>query len=112
MAQICRVEFRFSRYRPRTLSARHFPIDEASPDQLERFVKAAAKRELSYITNPEFDEDGVGEHIFSETAGLTPPNQTTDSKSKSALADLPVHLGRMCEAPLLTLHKKLFSFVA
>lgn len=84
------------------LSARHFPIDEASPDQLERFVKAAAKRELSYITNPEFDEDGVGEHIFSETLGLTPPNQTTDSKSKSALADLPVHLGRMCEAPLLT----------
>ena len=39
------------------LSARHFPIDEASPDQLERLVKAAAKRELSYITNPEFDEE-------------------------------------------------------
>ncbi|MGC6442688.1 MAG: sigma-70 family RNA polymerase sigma factor [Rubripirellula sp.] len=82
--------------------ARTEPIDQLAADGLDRLVRASMKRELSFITNPEFDVAGIGEQIFSETLGLSTPAEASDSKSRSALADLPVHLGRMCEAPLLT----------
>jgi RNA polymerase primary sigma factor len=82
--------------------ARTEPIDQLAADGLDRLVRASMKRELSFITNPEFDVAGIGEQIFSETLGLSTPADASDSKSRSALADLPVHLGRMCEAPLLT----------
>lgn len=84
------------------LSIRCQPLENAASDQLERAARASIKRELSFITNPEFDESGIGDAIFEEQLGLTPPGEARDGKSKSALADLPVHLGRMCEAPLLT----------
>ena len=84
------------------LTAKSFPIDEASGPDLDRLARTFTKRELSFITNPEFDADGIGEAIFGETLALTPVGEAKDRKSRSALADLPVHLGRMCEAPLLT----------
>ena len=84
------------------LQRRTEPIDHATVDGLDRIVRVSAKRELSFITNAEFEGPGIGEQIFEETLGLRSPSEVADSKSRSALADLPVHLGRMCEAPLLT----------
>lgn len=92
------------------LDSRCRPLDSAANDRLERFARTAIKRELSFITNPEFDVEGVGEAIFAEELGLTVPDQARDSKSRSALADLPVHLGRMCEAPLLTPQQEALLF--
>ena len=88
------------------------PIDQLAADGLDRLVRASMKRELSYITNLEFEVSGVGEQIFSETLGLSSPTEASDSKSRSALADLPVHLGRMCEAPLLTPKQEALLFPA
>jgi len=84
------------------LFARTHRLDDAAMEDLEKVARGVAKRELSFITNPEFDCDGIGDEIFSETLELSTAASVRDSKSRAALADLPVYLGRMCEAPLLT----------
>lgn len=76
-------------------------VDDASKSDLDKLIRRMSQRELSFITNAEFETAGMGDEIFRDALDLVDPGQAADKKSKSALADLPVHLGRMCEAPLL-----------
>lgn len=61
------------------------------------------KREIDFIGNASFAEAGVGEQIFAEPLDLAPRQAATGMQAlRRAGVDLPVHLGRLCEAPLLT----------
>jgi len=73
------------------------------PVVLKAQIKRWLRRELGYIGNTQFSEAKVGGAIFSAELGLsarrTDLGITTLRKSG---VDLPVHLSRLCEAPLLT----------
>lgn len=93
-------------YRLRTI---HY--SDCSAEQLERLTRVCLKRELSYISNPEFDERGIGDKIFREPLDLA--NELASGRSKSvtrSAVDLPVHLSRMCEAALLKPHQEAALF--
>ena len=77
-------------------------IADADSDQLRRMTKQWLQRDLEFIGNSGFSDPTAGNEIFGEQLGLG------DRKSEHGLAalrksgvDLPVHLGRLCEAPLL-----------
>lgn len=74
----------------------------ASRDELKAKTKEWLRREIDFIPNDEFLLSGAGHTIFSEPLELSasqPSNGT--SALRRAGIDLPVHLGRLCEAPLL-----------
>lgn len=87
------------------------PILDASAEELEQLTRRCLQRELSFISNPQFDERRAGEQIFDETLGLQ--SQTLGGGVKAtrgSSVDLPVHLGRMCEAALLKPHQEAALF--
>lgn len=70
---------------------------------LKRRVGAAIKTEIGLISNPEFENASIGEQIFAPSLGLAAASSEVGiSTIKRAGVDLPVHLGRLCEAKLLT----------
>ncbi len=86
-------------------------IEAASPEDLELLTRRALQREISYIPNTLFDQRGAGDEVFSESLSLETPSAETRSRvSRSSTVDLPVHLGRMCEAPLLKPHQEVALF--
>lgn len=89
--------------------ARIEPILTASSDDLEQLTRRCLQKELSFISNPEFESRGAGELIFSEELGLE-TEAIGRSKAVRGGADLPVHLGRMCEAALLKPHQEATLF--
>ena len=74
------------------------PILEASAAQLESLTKKCVARELSFIPNPEFDNGKAADETFALAIELAAPGTV---KPKAVSSELPVHLGRMCEAALL-----------
>jgi RNA polymerase primary sigma factor len=78
--------------------------DIASLDeqQLRSRTKRWLKEELGFINNPEFAEAGAARRIFSTPLGLAEAAAEGIATRRAKLADLPAHLGRLCEAELLT----------
>ena len=73
------------------------------PDELKSRVKVRSRQEIDLIPNPSFLEAGIGKAIFSETLGLQPrQSELGVAALRRSGVDLPVHLSRLCEAPLLT----------
>ena len=77
-------------------------FDSLSREDLKLQTKALLRQEISFISNAEFIDSGVGRSLFSEKLGLQPrsPQKGVKAASRSA-AELPIHLGRLCEAALL-----------
>ena len=59
--------------------------------------------EIGFIGNADFAESKYGVQVFEEALDL-PPRQTQlgIAALRKSGVDLPIHLGRLCEAPLLT----------
>lgn len=72
--------------------------------ELKLLTKRLLREEIAFITNNEFQEAGAGEKIFAESLGLDPADPVAGiaALKKTRVADLPIHLGRLCEAKLLT----------
>jgi RNA polymerase primary sigma factor len=71
--------------------------------ELRNLCKTWKKRSIEFIDNPEFAEPDAGGKIFAEPLNLAPrQNELGVAAIRKSGADLPVHLGRLCEAPLLT----------
>lgn len=77
-------------------------IDLLGEDELKARTKQWLREELGFINNPEFSESGIGGRIFAEPLGLSESPERLTAARRAKLADLPAHLGRLCEADLLT----------
>jgi RNA polymerase primary sigma factor len=78
-----------------------------STEQLRTLVRASKKNEISFISNAEFEDSAAGTDVFADSLGLVSPE---DGKGFKAGRDLPVHLSRLCEAPLLTQNQERLLF--
>lgn len=77
--------------------------EDADASELRAACKSWKKRELEFIGNPEFDAQGAGKAVFSRELALAPrKSELGISAIRKSGVDLPIHLSRLCEAPLLT----------
>jgi RNA polymerase primary sigma factor len=72
-------------------------------------VRKLIREELSFIANAEFSSADVGEEVFAEKLELA-PGEKLSALGRRQHGDLPAHLGRMCEARLLTPHQERLLF--
>lgn len=78
-------------------------LDQLDETQLRARTKSWLREEIGFINNPEFVTAGIGQSIFAEPLSLNPVAAGGGNVLKRLrLADLPAHLGRLCEAELLT----------
>ena len=76
--------------------------DQLDRHQLRIETKRRLRQEIEFIGNPEFQEPGAGESIFDQPLDLGPREASRGiSTLRRSGVDLPVHLSRLCEAPLL-----------
>ena len=85
-------------------SAPSLDLGHASTEELKRLTKRRLASEIDFISNPEFCDPSLGRLLFAQPLGLS---RHIDQQQKAGTArfksgDLPVYLGRLCEAPLLT----------
>ena len=96
--------------RSKELAAALAEADERTPDlrnlgqeELKRVTRKRHSEVTELISNERFDEPGFGNELFSQSLDLLSRHSVPDvSKAGRASIDLPIHLGRLCEAPLLT----------
>jgi RNA polymerase primary sigma factor len=74
----------------------------ATPDQIQLAIKSWLKKEIGFIGNPSFTASGKGSELFADALGLAPRQAELGiSALRKSGVDLPIHLSRLCEAPLL-----------
>ena len=75
------------------------PRDET---ELKTRTNKWLREEIAFISNPMFAMSGAGDEVFSEPLDLNRGEQADSLSSlRSAGVEMPIHLARMCEAPLL-----------
>lgn len=78
-------------------------LGDASPQSLRALVVEWRKRDLGFISNPLFDQPRAGAEIFASQLALAPrQSERGIAALRRSGVDLPIHLSRLCEAPLLT----------
>jgi RNA polymerase primary sigma factor len=79
-------------------------LNDLDDRQLRLLTKRLLREELAFINNAEFQVSGQASEIFSIELELEPADPATGISAirKTRVAELPVHLGRLCEAKLLT----------
>lgn len=78
-------------------------VGDGSAETLRKLARGLMKTEIGLITHPDFDDENAGVVVFAEPLGLAPAsNELGMAALKRAGVDLPAHLGRLCEAKLLT----------
>jgi RNA polymerase primary sigma factor len=83
--------------------ANRVDLGDGSVDTLRKITKRLARTEIGLITHADFDDQSAGTDVFSIPLGLAPANNELGLAAvKRAGVDLPAHLGRLCEAKLLT----------
>lgn len=71
--------------------------------ELRIATKRRLKEEIDFIGNVDFAKPGRGDQIFAEPLNLGPSQASLGIAAiRKSGVDLPVHLSRLCEAPLLT----------
>ncbi|HBJ35487.1 MAG TPA: RNA polymerase subunit sigma-70 [Planctomycetaceae bacterium] len=83
--------------------ANRVDLGDGSAETLSKITKRLSKTEIGLITHPDFDSNSAGKDVFAAPLGLAPANNELGLAAiKRAGVDLPAHLGRLCEAKLLT----------
>ena len=78
---------------------------------LKSRIKKWLKRELGFIGNPHFSKRQAGREIFASELGLAPRRSELGIAAiRKSGVDLPIHLSRLCEAPLLTQEQEQLLF--
>ena len=78
------------------------PLDGMTFDELKALSKRRLREEISFIANPEFRSSELGKKLFSESLNLAPRQASLGIAAiRRSGIDMPIHLGRLCEAPLL-----------
>jgi len=78
------------------------PDSSARPSLIQR-TKAILKQEIGFITNAQFAEPSAAKKIFANPIELSHVQHEIGLATvRKAGVDLPSHLGRLCEAKLLT----------
>jgi len=84
---------------------------DGSLDSLRRVTHQLLKSEIGLIAHPGFEVENAGATLFDTPLGLSPAsNQLGLSAIKRAGIDLPTHLGRLCEAKLLSPEQETLLF--
>ncbi|TWU41917.1 sigma-70 family RNA polymerase sigma factor [Novipirellula artificiosorum] len=74
-----------------------------SKEDLKRATKMQLRQEIGFISNSEFSQTEIGREIFAAPLQLAPRQKEVGVRTATRSgADLPIHLGRLCEASLLT----------
>ena len=77
-------------------------LDELSREELKRATTRRVKKEIDFIGNAKFSNPQLGKKIFGQPLNLAPRQAELGIAAiRKSGADMPVHLGRLCEAPLL-----------
>ena len=78
-------------------------LDHADVETLRTKTKHWLRREIGFITNAAFSNPEAGSDVFAEDLGLTPRRSELGIAAlRKSGVDLPIHLSRLCEVPLLT----------
>ena len=73
-----------------------------SQPELRAATKRALRDEISFIGNSEFGNKDLGKKLFSHPLGLAPRQAELGIAAiRRSGIDMPIHLGRLFEAPLL-----------
>nr|WP_315854299.1 sigma-70 family RNA polymerase sigma factor [Stieleria maiorica] len=79
------------------------PLGMASHDELKRRTRCRLREEIEFISNPQFGRRDLGKTLFAEPLNLAPrKTELGVAAIRRSGIDMPIHLGRLCEAPLLT----------
>lgn len=86
-------------------------VASSDPVALKAHTKKWLRRELGFIGNPDFAKPRAGRAIFAEDLGLAPRRSELGIAAlRKSGVDLPIHLSRLCEAPLLTQEQEQLLF--
>ncbi len=86
-------------------------LDDMDSTELRSACKSWKKRELGFIDNPVFSKSEAGDEVFAEKLGLAPrKSELGIAALRKSGVDLPIHLSRLCEAPLLTQEQEQMLF--
>ena len=78
------------------------PLTELDLSELKRRTKQRLKEECGFISNAEFSDPTAGKAMFSAELDLAPRDSARGIATlRRSGTDLPIHLSRLCEAPLL-----------
>lgn len=77
-------------------------LSQCGADELRALTKKRLRQELDFIGNEAFASSKRGKAIFSDELGLAERQSSLGIAAiRRSGVDLPIHLGRLCEAPLL-----------
>ncbi|MFG0289414.1 MAG: sigma-70 family RNA polymerase sigma factor [Rhodopirellula sp. JB044] len=77
-------------------------LENATPAELRAITKQRLRQEIDFIGNERFSSAREGKRIFAEELGLAERQTALGIAAiRRSGVDLPIHLGRLCEAPLL-----------
>jgi RNA polymerase primary sigma factor len=86
-------------------------VASSDPVALKAHTKRWLRRELGFIGNPDFSEPRAGRAIFAAELGLAPRRSELGIAAlRKSGVDLPIHLSRLCEAPLLSQEQEQLLF--
>ena len=86
----------------REVDGRLVTLEGLSSDQLKSRTKRRLREEIAFISNSDFDSTDLGKKIFKEELELAPRQAELGIAAiRRSGIDMPIHLGRLCEAPLL-----------
>ena len=70
--------------------------------ELKTLTKRQLREEIAFIANPEFANPLLGRKLFAQPLDLAPRQAALGIAAiRRSGIDMPIHLGRLCEAPLL-----------
>lgn len=76
--------------------------EHASNEELKAITKRRLREEISFISNTDFSSPELGKKLFAESLELAPRQAELGIAAiRRSGIDMPIHLGRLCEAPLL-----------
>lgn len=79
-----------------------FRADELDARELKLRTKRRLREEIDFISNPEFGNTSLGRKLFAQPLNLAPRQAELGIAAiRRSGVDMPIHLGRLCEAPLL-----------
>ena len=77
-------------------------LSSCTTDQLKSLTRKRLAEEIDFISNAEFDESGAWKWVFESELGLQPRTAELGLAAiRRGGSDMPAHLCRLCETPLL-----------